>query len=310
MSVMRSVLLAISENRWMRETGPRLWFVRRAARRFMPGEEFADMLRAADELAPDGIDTLFTRLGESVTDAREAAFVRDHYLDALDQIRARALRCEPSIKLTQLGLDIDTEQCFANLRALAERAHATGNYLWVDMEQTAYVDATLDLTRRIKAEFPRVGVCLQAYLYRTMDDLTALIDQGVGVRIVKGAYKEPASLAFPQKSDVDDNFFKLAVVMLEGLAKQNGFRPVFGTHDLGLIARIQGHAERAGLAARDVEVHMLYGIQRAGQSRLVKEGVNLRVLVAYGSYWFAWYVRRLAERPANVWFVVRSMVAR
>jgi len=310
MSVMRSVLLAISENRWMRETGPKLWFVKRAARKFMPGEEFADMLRAADELAPSGILTVFTRLGESVTDAGEATAVREHYLDALTQLEARGTGSEPSIKLTQLGLDIDKEQCFSHLRALAERAHATGNYLWVDMEQSAYVDVTLELTRRIKAEFPRVGVCLQAYLYRTMDDLKALMDQGIGVRVVKGAYKEPASVAMPKKSDVDEHFFTLAVVMLEGLARKNGFRPVFGTHDLALIARIQGHAERAGLAARDVEVHMLYGIQRAGQARLVKEGVTLRVLVAYGAYWFAWYVRRLAERPANVWFVMRSMFAR
>ena len=310
MSVMRSVLLAVSENRWMRETGPKLWFVKRAARRFMPGEEFADMLRAADELAPSGILTVFTRLGESVTDAGEATAVREHYLDALTQLESRGMRSEPSIKLTQLGLDIDMEQCFTNLRALAERAHATGNYLWVDIEQSGYVDVTLELTRRVKAEFPRVGICLQAYLYRTMDDLKAMIDHGIGVRLVKGAYKEPASVAFPKKADVDEHFFKLAVVMLEGLARKNGFRPVFGTHDLSLVARIQAHAKRAGLAASDVEVHMLYGIQRAAQGRLVKEGVNLRVLVAYGSYWFAWYVRRLAERPANVWFVVRSMFAR
>jgi proline dehydrogenase len=137
-----------------------------------------------------------------------------------------------------------------------------------------------------------------------------MIDQGIGVRLVKGAYKEAASVAFPKKADVDEQFFKLGVVMLEGLARKNGFRPVFGTHDLSLVARLQAHAKRAGLAAGDVEVHMLYGIQRAAQGRLVKDGVTLRVLVAYGAYWFAWYVRRLAERPANVWFVVRSMFAR
>jgi len=310
MSMMRSVLLAISENRWMRERGPKLWFVKRAVRKFMPGEEFADMLRAADGLVPAGIHTVFTRLGESVTDEAEATAVREHYLDALDQLKARGMLSEPSIKLTQLGLDIDKDRCFANLRALAERAHATGNYLWIDMEQTSYVDVTLDLTRRIKAEFPRVGVCLQAYLFRTMDDLKAMIEAGIGVRLVKGAYKEPASVAFPKKADVDENFFTLAVVMLEGLGRKNGFRPVFGTHDLALITRIRAHAERAGLANRDVEVHMLYGIQRGAQDQLVKDGVNVRVLVAYGAYWFAWYVRRLAERPANVWFVVRSMIAR
>ncbi|MCX6551809.1 MAG: proline dehydrogenase family protein [Acidobacteria bacterium] len=307
---MRSVLLAISENRWMRARGPKLWFVKRAARRFMPGEEFADMLRAADELAPLGIDTVFTRLGENVTDASEATYVRHHYLDVLDQIKARGMRCEPSIKLTQLGLDLDREQCYSNLKALAERAHKHGNFLWIDMEQSSYVDVTLELTRRVKAEFPRAGVCLQAYLYRTMGDLEALIAQGIGVRLVKGAYKEPPEIAFPKKADVDEHFFKLAVVMLEGLARKNGFRPVFGTHDVPLIARIRAHAERAGLAARDVEVHMLYGIQRGEQVRLVKDGADVRVLVAYGSFWFAWYVRRLAERPANVWFVVRSMFAR
>jgi len=309
MSMMRSVLLAISENRWMRERGPRLWFVRRAARKFMPGEASDDMLRAAGELRPAGIDAVFTRLGENVTDAAEASAVTRHYLDVLDAIAAQGIRCEPSIKLTQLGLDLGKDQAYAHLRALAERSHATGNYLWIDMEQTSYVDVTLELTRRLKREFPRVGVCLQAYLYRAKDDLKVLIDEGIGVRLVKGAYKEPAELAYPKKADVDENFFALAVTMLEGLSRRNGFRPVFGTHDSALIVRIRAHAERAGLAARDVEVHMLYGIQRAEQGRLVNDGAIVRVLIAYGAYWFPWYMRRLAERPANVWFVLRSMFA-
>jgi proline dehydrogenase len=309
MSVMRSLLLAISENRWMREQGPRLWFVRRAARQFMPGEAFDDMLRAAAELRPVGIDAVFTRLGENVTDAAEASGVTRHYLDVLDAVAAKGIRCEPSIKLTQLGLDLGAEQAYANLRALAGRSHATGNYLWIDMEQTSYVDATLDLARRVQAEFPRTGVCLQAYLYRTGADLKALIDQGIGVRLVKGAYKERPDVAYPKKADVDENFFTLSVAMLEGLGRKNGFRPVFGTHDVGLISRIRAHAERAGLSARDIEVHMLYGIQRAEQARLVREGAVVRVLIAYGAYWFPWYMRRLAERPANVWFVLRSMFA-
>jgi proline dehydrogenase len=309
MSMMRSVLLAISENRWMRERGPRLWFVRRAARKFMPGESFADMLRAAAELRPTGIDAVFTRLGENVTDSTEATSVTRHYLEVLDAIATQRIPCEPSIKLTQLGLDLGEEAAYANLRELGERAHATGNYLWIDMEQTSYVDVTLRLTKRLRAEFPRVGVCLQAYLYRTKTDLPPLIDQGIGVRLVKGAYKEPPDLAYPKKSDVDENFFALSVAMLEGLSRGNGFRPVFGTHDAALIGRIRAHAERAGFAARDVEVHMLYGIQRAEQARLVKDGAVVRVLIAYGAYWFPWYMRRLAERPANVWFVLRSMFA-
>jgi proline dehydrogenase len=309
MSMMRSVLLAISENRWMRERGPRLWFVRRAARKFMPGEAFEDMLRAADELRPLGIDAVFTRLGENVTDAAEASAVTRHYLEVIDAVASKGIRCEPSIKLTQLGLDLGKDHAFANLRALAERSHPAGNYLWIDMEQASYVDVTLELTKRLRTEFPRVGVCLQAYLYRTMEDLKPLVDQGVGVRLVKGAYKEPPALAFPRKADVDESFFKLAVAMLDGLGRTNGFRPVFGTHDPVLIARIRAHAERAGLNARDVEVHMLYGIQRGEQLRLIKDGAVVRVLIAYGAYWFPWYMRRLAERPANVWFVVRSMFA-
>jgi proline dehydrogenase len=307
MSLMRSVLLAVSENRWMRERGPQLWFVKRAARRFMPGEEFSDMLAAAEGLRPEGIDTVFTRLGENVSDPAEATFVTQHYLEVLSQIQAKGIRCEPSIKLTQLGLDLDKEQAYANLRALAARAHETGAYLWIDMEQSSYVDVTLELTRRLRSEFTRVGVCLQAYLFRTKVDLDAMIDLGIGVRLVKGAYKEPPPVAFPLKRDVDENFFALARTMLEGVDQQNGFRAVFGTHDAALIGRIRTLAAQAGVGPRDFEVHMLYGIQRGEQTRLVKDGADLRVLVAYGAFWFPWYMRRLAERPANVWFVVRSM---
>lgn len=307
MSVMRGALLAISENRWMRERGPRLWFVRKAVRAFMPGEELTDMLAAAESLRPSGIHTLFTRLGENVTDPAEAALVTKHYLDGLDLIRTKALRCEPSIKLTQLGLDVDRALAFENLRTLAARASATGNYLWIDMEQSAYVDVTLELTRRLKAEYAGVGVCLQAYLYRTKADLPALIDEGIGVRLVKGAYKEPAAVAFPKKRDVDEHFYTLAAAMLDGRRRNPAFRPVFGTHDAALIGRIRAYGSGIGLDSRGVEVHMLYGIQRAEQQRLVNDGADLRVLIAYGAFWFPWYVRRLAERPANVWFVLKSM---
>jgi proline dehydrogenase len=187
MSLMRSILLAGSQSRWLRERAPKHAFVRRAVARFMPGEEPDDMLRAVQGLAPHGIHGVFTRLGENVTDPAEADAVARHYLGAIERVRPVSPPPEPSIKLTQLGLDFDREQCYAHLRALAERTHATGNYLWIDMEQSSYVDVTLDLTRRVRAEFPRVGVCLQAYLYRTADDLAAMIDAGAGVRLVKGA---------------------------------------------------------------------------------------------------------------------------
>jgi proline dehydrogenase len=310
MSLMRSVLLAASQNRWLRERAPNHAFVRRAVARFMPGEELEDMLRAAQALAPEGIHAVFTRLGENVTEPAEADAVALHYLEAIDRVAALAPPPEPSVKLTQLGLDFDRPRCHDHLRALAGRAHARGNYLWIDMEQSHYVDVTLDLTRRVRAECPNVGVCLQAYLYRTADDLTAMIDAGAGVRLVKGAYREPRSVAFPKKADVDENYRALANVMLGERARAAGVRAVFGTHDLALVDRIRARARDRGLPSSAVEVHMLYGIQRETQLRLAREGVPVRVLIAYGSYWFPWYMRRLAERPANVGFVLRSLVTR
>jgi proline dehydrogenase len=309
MSVARTVLLRISDNQWLRANGTKLPFVRRAVSTFMPGESFDDMVAAAEATAATGIRAVCTRLGENVTDLAEADAVARHYLDGIDRIRDLALACEPSIKLTQLGLDIDRELAYGHLRALAARAHAAGNYLWIDMEQSPYVDATLDLTRRLRQEYPSVGVCLQAYLFRTREDLEDMTSRGVGVRLVKGAYHEPADVAFPKKSDVDANYLALAQVMLGAGARAAGSRAVFGTHDLDLIAAIRRHADSVGVPAADYEFHMLYGIQKAAQLRLVRDGAALRVLIAYGEYWFPWYMRRLAERPANVWFVVKSLFA-
>jgi proline dehydrogenase len=307
MSVSRTLLLKASDSRWLREHGTKAPFVRRAVARFMPGESFDDMLNAARVMAGLGVTAVFTRLGENVHELSEADAVARHYVEGIDRIHQLRLACEPSIKLTQLGLDINRDLAFGHLRELAARTHATGSYLWIDMEQSHYVDVTLDLTRRLAAEFPRIGVCLQAYLYRTREDLVAVMGQGIGVRLVKGAYNEPATVAFPKKSEVDANYLALAQVMLEPGSRATGARAVFGTHDLPLIATIRGHASSAGVKPLDYEFHMLFGIQRAAQLKLASEGAGVRVLIAYGDYWFPWYMRRLAERPANVWFVAKSM---
>jgi proline dehydrogenase len=307
MSVARTLLLKASDSKWLRENGTKAPFVRRAVSRFMPGESFDDMIVAARSMAAEGVTAVFTRLGENVKDLAEADGVANHYLEGIDRIRGLNLACEPSIKLTQLGLDIDRELAYGHLRDLAARAHAAGNYLWVDMEQSNYVDVTLDLTRRLQAEFPRVGVCLQAYLYRTREDLVELMGRGIGIRLVKGAYNEPAAVAFPKKGDVDANYFALAQVMLAAGSRAAGARPVFGTHDIGLIESIRRHASAIAVKPAEFEFHMLYGIQKATQLRLARDGASVRVLIAYGAYWFPWYMRRLAERPANVWFVAKSM---
>jgi proline dehydrogenase len=307
MSVARTILLQISDNQWLRANGTRVPFIRRAVTKFMPGESFDDMLAAARATAADGISAVFTRLGENVKDLAEADFVARHYLEGIDRIKTERLVCEPSIKLTQLGLDIDRELAYGHLRDLAARAHAAGSYLWIAMEQSPYVDITLTLTKRLREEFPKVGVCLQAYLFRTREDLEDVTSRGIGVRLVKGAYNESAAVAFPKKSDVDNNYYALAQIMLGDAARAAGSRAVFGTHDLQLIESIRNHARNSHVKNADFEIHMLYGIQRAAQLRLAGDGVQVRVLIAYGDYWFPWYMRRLAERPANVWFVAKSL---
>ena len=306
--MLRTVLLKASESVWLREHAMRTAFVRRAVSRFMPGETFDDMLAAARVLQSQGLDTVFTRLGENVSDISEADAVATHYLDAIDRIRHLSIAAEPSIKLTQLGLDIDRARALLHAQAIAARTDAAGNYLWVDMEQSPYVDVTLDFTLQLRKAFPRVGVCLQAYLYRTADDLTRMLNAGVGVRLVKGAYREHASAAFPVKRDVDANYFELARQMLKTTAvSPSTTRAVFGTHDAQLIAKICAHAREVGVAPGGYEFHMLYGIQHDEQQRLTRAGEKVRVLIAYGTYWFPWYMRRLAERPANLWFVMKSV---
>jgi len=307
MSVMRSVLLAGSESRWLRRQAPRLKFVRKAVTRFMPGELVEDALAAADSLRRQGITSVLTQLGENVSDAIEAARVNQQYVDVLAKVKARGLDCQISVKLTQLGLDVDEGRCYANLRTLAEQAAASGSAVWIDMEQHAYVDRTLALYRRAVAEFSNVGVCLQAYLYRTAADLASLVPLGGGIRLVKGAYREPADLAFPRKSDVDANFLGLAEELIAPAARARGLRAVFGTHDRRIIHAIQAHAGATGVPRDAFEFDLLFGIQRDEQKQLARDGYRIRVLVSYGEYWFPWYMRRLAERPANVLFVARSM---
>jgi proline dehydrogenase len=304
-SLARTLILKASDSTWLREHGTKAPFVRRAVSRFMPGETFDDMLGAAKSMAALGVTAVFTRLGENVKDRAEADGVAAHYLEGVARIRGLGLQCEPSIKLTQLGLDIDRAVAFAHALAVARAAQEAGSYFWVDMEQSSYVDVTLDIVRRLRAEVPGVGVCLQAYLRRTPEDLKDLLTRGVGIRLVKGAYKEPENVAFPKKADVDAQYAALAQSMIAA-AQAGGPRAVFGTHDTALIAKIQAEGRSLGAAAAAFEFHMLYGIQRAEQLRLVGEGAVARVLIAYGTYWFPWYMRRLAERPANVWFVAKS----
>jgi proline dehydrogenase len=303
----RRALLALSTNAWLRERATKTAFVRRAVSAFMPGERLEDAMAAARAQQTQGIGTIFTRLGENLTRVEEAEEVTRHYLDVLDTVQAAGLRAQISVKPTQLGLDLDTELCLRNLRRLVERAEVRDNLVWIDMESSPYVDPTLDLFRRVRAQSPRVGVALQAYLYRTATDVESLVPLGAAIRLVKGAYLEPASVAYPNKSDVDENFYTLACRLLADDAQRAGGLLHIATHDPVLADRLASFIDEHRVPTRAYEYAMLYGIQRALQQRLVAAGRPLRVIIAYGEYWFPWYMRRLAERPANVWFVVKNV---
>jgi proline dehydrogenase len=307
MSLARHLLLRASRSAWLaRQLSERAVF-RRAVRRFMPGEELSAALAAATDLAAARIGSVLTQLGEQVATRSEAAAVRDHYLDVQARIHERRLPTEVSVKLTHLGLDVDRAACLADLEALAARASKAGSFLWIDMEESRYVDATLELFRAVRAAHLRVGVCLQAYLRRTPGDLGALLPLAPAIRLVKGAYNEPPEVAFPRKTDVDAAYALLADELLREAARGRA-RPVFGTHDAGMLTLIRERAAALRVAPGAYEVHMLYGIRAAEQRALAKAGVGVRVLISYGTHWFPWYMRRLAERPANLWFVLRNLV--
>jgi proline dehydrogenase len=311
MALMRNALLWASRNPWLAQNFPKYSFARAAVRRFMPGTTADAALDAAATLEPRGIGAVFTRLGENLTDLKSADAVVEHYLDVYDRIAERGLNAQVSIKLTQLGLDISEDDAIRNLIALAARAEQHANVLWVDIEDSSYVDRTLAAFRALLAEHRNVGLCLQSYLRRTADDLEALLEHTAAIRLVKGAYSEPPEIAFPDKRDVDESYFRLACRMVDAASRfTDSPSPVMGTHDVKLIERIATHADGNGIPRDAWQVHMLYGIRTAEQLRLAEAGRPVRVLISYGEEWFPWYVRRLAERPANIWFVVKSMVAR
>lgn len=271
----------------------------------MPGETAADAVNAALLLRKASIGTVLTCLGEHVDSPAEAEAAAAQYLAALALCGQSQLSAEVSVKLSQLGLTFDPDLCQTHLAKIAEAAGE--GTVWIDMEASPYVDATLKIYRQTREAELRTGLCLQAYLRRTAADLDSLLPLGGAIRLVKGAYQEPPGLAWDQKRDVDANYLAMAKRLLSPAARSAHVRVAFATHDRALIARLIQYAGQEQLPKEAFEFQMLYGIQRAEQLRLAREGWNIAVLISYGSYWFPWYMRRLAERPANAWFVARNL---
>ena len=303
--MLRNTLLWASTNPFLAEKLPRFRFVQKATRRFMPGEELSDALAECAVLIERGITSTTTLLGENLTSLEEADGVVDHYLGALREIESRGLQTVISIKPTQLGLDFGDEEA---RKRLAQLCDATDSLVWIDMEGSEYVDRTLDLFRSVKQEKGNVGLCIQSYLRRTAADLESLLPLDPDIRIVKGAYNEPESVAFPDKGEVDRSFVTLTQTLLRARLNGGQGKPVLATHDPKMIGETNRIAFELGLDKDQYEFAMLFGIQRDEQDRLVRQGYGMRVLVSYGEAWFPWYMRRLAERPANLWFVAKQLV--
>ena len=270
----------------------------------MPGETIEDALGAAKALAARGISATLTQLGENVTTENEALAVVEHYLDVLGRVAELGLDIEISVKLTHLGMDFDPELAYRNTERLAARGRELGNWVWIDMEASPYVEGTLAVYRRLRASFANIGVCLQAYLRRTRADVESLLSVGSSIRLVKGAYREPAELLVGARRDIDESYLELALLALTSGGKG---RVALATHDVNLLGRIETAAKGRGVGREGFEVQMLYGIRQADQFRLAEAGYRVRTLIAYGSSWYPWYMRRLAERPANLFFVARNL---
>ena len=305
--MVRRLLLSASTNAWIRDRAMKTPFVMRSVSRFMPGEQLEDAMAAAARLQAGGIGAILTHLGENLGSAGDAEDVTRHYLHVLDQIHAARLDAQISVKPTQLGLDFDPAFCNRNLQRLIDRASAYGHRIWIDMESAAYVDSTLDLFRQARERSPLVGVALQAYLFRTERDLAGLLPLGAALRLVKGAYLESPRIAFSKKRDVDANFYRLACQILNEHQRPGSLLHI-ATHDSTLIDSVARYIETHDIPATASEYAMLYGIQEPLQHRLVEVGRRVRVLISYGEHWFPWYMRRLAERPANILFVIKNLI--
>ncbi len=299
----RNLLLRLSESQSLKNFLTRFKSFNNVTRRFVAGEEIADAVEAIRALNKKGAGASFDHLGESIKSEAETRVEVGEYLRLLESIRDCELDSNVSVKLTQLGLDIDGELCLENARTIIEAAGRLGNFVRIDMEDSTKTGATIRIFERLRTDFDNVGIVIQSYLYRSEKDIDHLIEIGARVRLCKGAYNEPASVAFPRKADVDGNYVRLMEKLLES-GKYHGI----ATHDEAMIAATKSHARARGVSADKFEFQMLFGIRRDLQERLIKEGYRVRVYVPYGRFWYPYFMRRLAERPANVGFVLRNML--
>ena len=301
--MVRATLLKLSENksfaRWVTSNQT----TRKMSHRFVAGEALDQAIAAARVCNQQGMLVSLDYLGENVATAADAQRARDAYLQVFDKISTEKLNANVSCKLTQLGLDISAEFCEGQLLSIVERAAAYGNFLRVDMEGSLYTARTIDVVKRVRTQSPAVGTVIQSYLYRSEQDVNDLLAYGCRIRLCKGAYKEPPDIAFQKKADVDANYIKLMKILLK-----SGVYHGLATHDENIINETKAFATRENIPRDAFEFQMLHGIRRDLQLRLVRDGWRMRVYIPFGSEWYPYFMRRLAERPANVFFIVKNML--
>jgi proline dehydrogenase len=309
MGFAREMLLRGSRSQWLADQLTRRSFTQKAVQRFMPGEKLEDALDATESLRFKNISTILTLLGENVTEAEAADALTQYYLDVLDRATELEFDSDISLKPTQFGIDLNFEQTVGRYETLVKRAEELERMVAVDMEDSSYVDRTIELYRRLRGAHQNVTLCLQSYLYRTTSDLITLLPEAPSIRLVKGAYNEPRTIAYRHKKDVDVNFLRLTDTLLDEVKRETGVSVIFGTHDPHMVTEVNRRAAERGLPKDSYEFQMLYGIQRELQTQLAAGGYRMRVLISYGDSWFPWYMRRLAERPANIVFLLRNLFA-
>ncbi len=305
---LRSVLIYLSHAAWARKIIENLQISRSVARRFVAGETIDEAMSATSLLNAQGMAVTLDFLGESVTDRTVAISARDEILRLLDRIEEQGLEANVSVKLSQLGLRIEKELALDNMRQILVRAAQYGNKVRIDMEESELVDITLDIYRQLQAkyDFHNVGIVIQSYLYRSEADVAQLIEEGAWVRLCKGAYAEPPDIAFADKRDTDASYIQLANMMLSETAREKGVHLGVATHDENMIKAAKAYASINQINPDQFEFQMLFGIRRDLQELLVRDGYKLRIYVPYGTAWYPYFVRRLAERPANLWFFIRN----
>ena len=307
MPLLRDLFLAMSTNALMRDFVVGFPLTRRVTRRFVAGETVDEAIEVIQKLSTQGIDVTFDQLGESVTNEAEARAAKDGYLRALDAITAHRVTAKMSVKLTKMGLDLHPDLCLANLREILARAKQIGTLVTIDMEDSQHTQVTLNVFKTLREEFGNVGIVLQSYLYRSEQDLKQLIALGANVRLCKGAYKEPATVAFPQKEEVDANYVKLAQLFFDSNGAAHAAYLDLATHDEKIIAWAKEYVTAHQVDRKRFEFQMLYGIRSDLQRKIVAEGYTMRVYVPCGTHWYPYFMRRLAERPANVIFLISNL---